>query len=57
MFVERLKKIYYMHFDGFVLKSRNIYMPYLIKKLPVSNTELGKLKHNFKAKYMKSTWR
>lgn len=56
MFVEILKKIYYMHFDGFVLKSRNIYMPYLIKKLLVSDTELGK-KHNFKAKYMKSTWR
>lgn len=47
----------YMHFDGFALKSRNTYMPYLIKNLPVSNTELGKVKRNFKAKYMKSTCR
>lgn len=44
----------YMHFDGFILKSRNIYMQYLIKNLPVSNTELGNFKHNFKIKYTKS---
>lgn len=39
MFVERPKKIDCINFDSFVLKSRNTYMPYLIKNLPVSNTE------------------
>lgn len=46
-----------MHFDGFVFKKkkRNIYMPYPIKNLPVTNTALGRFKHNFKEEYMKST--
>lgn len=51
------KRIYDMHFDGFALKRRNICMPYLIKNLPVSNSELGKFKHYLKANYTKSTYR
>lgn len=38
-----------MHFDGFVFKKkerkkekRSIYMPYLIKNLPVTNIALGR---------------